>query len=237
MKCGTTAMWRNMNNHPCITMCNNVDDPKKTSTEIRFWTDSSPHYNFKKGIEWYKNLFRGECCGEKDADLIRSKEAMRLISMYIPDVKLILTVRNPVDRAFSEYNMSIGQDISKFKQIMNKRKKGFWDRGEYYDRIEKNVLPFFSSKQIFVSVFERMKADPNKELNRVYDFLGIDHIEMPVEKVKFEKRDGKVDGYRNWGSNYKPIDGDARKQLLSEYEDANNKLFNFLGYSIDEWSE
>jgi len=133
MKCGTTAMWRNMSKHPKITMCKNPEDPKQTSTEIRFWTNSAPHHNFDKGINWYKNLFSGECCGEKDADLIRSKKAMELISKYIPDVKLILTVRNPVDRAFSEYNMSVGSDVVKFKQIMDKRKKGFWDRGAYYN--------------------------------------------------------------------------------------------------------
>jgi len=237
MKCGTTAVWRNMNKHPEITMCNNPEDPKKTSTEIRFWTDSAPYHNFRKGISWYKNLFNGKCCGEKDADLIRSEKAMKLISEYIPEVKLILLVRNPVDRAYSEYKMSTGGNIDKFSQIMRGKKKGYWGRGQYFERIQKHVLPFFSSNQLFVSVCDWMKKDTNVELNKIYSFLGVDNIELPTRKIEFKKRDGKVKEYRNWDSKYKPLRGIVRDELLQEYKEENEKLFDFLGYTIDEWRE
>jgi hypothetical protein len=234
MKCGTTAMWRNMNMHPSITMCKNPHDPKKTSTEIRFWTNSAPYHNFDKGIDWYKSLFSGGCCGEKDADLIRSKKAMELISKHIPNVKLILTVRNPVDRAYSEFQMSVGGDLKSFEKMMSK-KKGYWERGRYYERIKNRVLPFFSPSQIFVSPFEWMKQNTNKELNRVYDFLGVENVELPVKDIKFKKRDSKVNSYRNWSSNYKPLKGDLRRKLLAEYKYENEKLFIFMGQRIFEW--
>lgn len=236
MKCGTTVLWRNLNKHPDITMGKNTEDPKKTSTEIRFWTNSSPHYNYKKGIKWYKNLFKGGCSGEKDADLIRSKKAMGLIFEHIPNVKLILTVRNPVDRAYSEFQMSVGGNSAKFKQIVDK-KKGVWERGKYYDRIKNNVLSFFSAEQICVSVTERMKQDINKELNRLYNFLEVKNIELSVKKVRFKKRDGEVKEYREWSSGYKPLESSIREELIDEYQTENEKLFNFLGYEIPEWKK
>ena len=115
MKCGTTVMWHNMNIYPGITMGNNWEDPKKASTEIRFWNNGDPYHTWEKGLEWYKNLFNGECCGEKCANYIESIAAMKRISENIPNVKIILNVRNPVDRVYSEFNMMKKTNPAKYR--------------------------------------------------------------------------------------------------------------------------
>lgn len=237
MKCGTTVMWYNMNNHPDITMGKNWDDPKKTSTEIRFWNNGKPHKNYKKGFEWYKNLFKGNFCGEKCANYIESSKAMQLMSKYIPNLKIIINIRNPIDRAYSEYQMAKHTRKLKipFKKII-KQKPAFIEKSKYFKMIKKNVLPYFKKENIYISIQERMKNNTEKELNKIYKFLGVKEININTKEVTHDEKDKTINGYKKWTSNYEELDLKMRKKLQLIFKPENKKLFKFLGYKIDEWN-
>lgn len=236
MKTGTTAMWHNLNQHPEITMGKNVDDPKKTSTEIRFWASRKPYFNFKKGFYWYKNLFNGKVCGEKDAEMIDYKDAMRSLSVHAPNTKIILSVREPSSRAYSSFQMSnrMKAKNTNFRKQFDKRVTD-WKRGLYFEQILGRILPFFPAENLFITVYEWMKKDTNKELNRIYDFLGVEEIHLNTVSQKFEERDTPITSYKNWDSGYPKMLPKDNLYIKNKYKNENNKLFDFLGYKIKEW--
>ncbi len=238
MKCGTTVLWHNMNRHPGITMGKNWQDPKKASTEIRFFDNGGPYHNWKKGVEWYQGCFRGNYGGEKCAKYIESMAAMRRMSEMIPKVKVIMNIRNPVDRAYSEWFMQRDTAPKKhtkgFEHAM-KKDKGYRNRGKYYRRLEENVLPFFPRDQVYLVVQEWMIRDTNKELNKLYKWLGKPEIKLDVSKVRFEDRDKTIKHYKKWRSKYRPMRPPIRRELLEYYKEHNDRLFEWLGYEIKEW--
>ncbi len=239
MKCGTTVLWYNMNQHPQITMGKNWQDPKKTSTEIRFFNNAGPYRNWKKGVEWYKTCFKGDFGGEKCANYIESKEAISRIKKVVPDAKLILCARNPVDRAYSEYYMQLhtqpGKNRGGFDKAMSSR--GYRERGMYFNMLKSNVLPFFDKEQVHISVQEWMKKDTDKEVNKIYKFLGLPPAWAGVTSVTFKERNTTVAQYKTWDSGYEPMSDKARKALVEFYKPHNDKMLEWLGYDIPEWQE
>lgn len=239
MKCGTTALWRNLDQHPAITMGKNYDDPKKTSTEIRFFNNAGPYHNWRRGVDWYKKCFRGSFGGEKCANYIESPTAIKRIKNLIPDVKLILCIREPGERAYSEYFMHKGKkggDHAKRFDKKVRKDKGYRNRGKYMYQLQRAVFPHFSPDQLYVVIQERMKNDTVAEMNKLYRWLGQPEYETEVVTTSFKQRDGSVSGYRQWASYDKPqMLAETREWLDEYYKPHNEQLFEFLGEDIPEW--
>ena len=236
MKCGTTVLWHNLNKHPDINMCKNWEDPKIASTEIRFWNNGPPHRTWEKGVDWYKNLFIGDCCGEKSANYVEEVVAMKRIADYIPNVKLVFCIRDPIDRAYSEYQMQ--------KDRVSGINTGHLYRGLYYSQIRDHVLPYFPRESLYILIQERMKKDTTAELNELYGFLGVDKLDFETMEVTSEEaidreldlnKDGEIKSYKKWSSKYEPMSSNTERDLEIYYKEPNRLLYNFLGYKIDEW--
>lgn len=243
MKCGTTALWRNLNEHPQITMGKNAEDPKRTSTEIRFWNNDGPYHVFSRGTGWYQGCFSNatQLAGEKCANYIESPMALRRISSQIPGVKLILCVREPVDRMLSEFWMHHLKPvkIKKFKRFSagsSPRK-----RGQYFQQLERAVFPFFSDwrAQLYFLVQERMAANTTVETNKLFAWLGVDPYTPKTVEMKFVERDrpAPVAGaFRNWKTDHGcDMDPGLRAELRKFYKPWNRKLFEIMGGRVDEW--
>jgi len=243
MKSGTTPLIHNLNRHPEIKMIKNPDDPKKASTEIRFFNDGQPWHTFtNKGIDWYQSLFDDSRCQcTKCANYLEQRLTMERIYKYIPNVKLIICMRNPVDRAYSEVKMTHPNVKFNFKFA---KKFGYLKRGEYYNLIKENVLPFFEKDQIHIIIQERMKNDTINTMKNLYDFLGVSNVDFDIQKVTPEEatnrnlnlqEDGNIKSYKVWNSNYKPMNQGLREELYKYFKVHNKRLFKFLGYKINEW--
>ncbi len=243
MKCGTTVLWHNLNKHPGINMCKNWEDPKVASTEIRFWNNGQPHRTWNRGIDWYKNLFNGDCCGEKSANYIEQASTMKRMSEYIPNVKLVLCIRNPVDRAYSEYQMQRSRLSGAFNMNFAQQ-RGYLERGMYYLQIKNNVLQFFPEENLYIVIQERMKNNTNYELNKLYDFLGADGYDLEAKETTAEKatdrtldleKDKEIKNYKVWSTEYESMTLEMKDALSKYFKDHNKKLFEYLGYKIKEW--
>jgi hypothetical protein len=237
-KCGTTALWMNLDKHP------EIDMGRKTynSIEMHFWG-----YKFwKKGFDWYKNKFKGKLSGEKSVDYWISRKSMRLIKQHIPNTKLILCVRNPIDRAYSNFQMHMrAGKVSHFS--MNLFKRQYARKGKYYSHIKDIVLHFFPKEQLYVCVAERMKIDTSNEMDKIFKFLGAKDYHLPTkivpgDRTKRAKSLGlDIDNnrtekfYRVWTKGQLKLQGPMRKEVLKYYRPHNKKLFEFLGYEIEEW--
>ena len=78
-----------------------------------FMPGPEPHYfsrDYDRGATWYASLFADaradQLIGEKSADYLADSEAPARAAALLPDAMLIAQLRNPVDRAYSDYCMS-----------------------------------------------------------------------------------------------------------------------------------
>lgn len=110
-KCGTTTLRSYLVRHPSVFMC--------TPEEPQFFGRDT---QYAKGIDWYRSLFSealpDQVCGEGSPVYSRwphCGDVAARMSTAIPDAKLIYIVRNPVDRAYSDYvqRVKIAQNVSK----------------------------------------------------------------------------------------------------------------------------
>ena len=204
-KCGTTALSYAISNHPDIYIDPNKD-PRKS--EIHFfdiyWT---------KGIEWYKRKFNynKKIVGEKTPDLIYLNYTFPLIQMVNPYIKIILILRNPIHRAFSEYKMLINlypqedhksfeEEINLELENINKNKnntffttaKDYLQRGLYYKQI-KVLLNWFPMDNIIVLLTSDFEKNPLIECNKVYKFLNLkEQNNVKSEKVFVSKDNTEI---------------------------------------------
>ena len=176
-KGGSTALWYNLDKHPKIHMA-----VKKESIEMNYWAS-----RFKKrGSDWYKSFFPDEyICGEKSPGYHMSKGSMRQIYKNIPDCKIILCLRNPVDRAYSHYQMhKTGGRKNSTSPVFNMNVfMKYSTEGKYWYHIENNILPFFDETQILICDMEEMKNDSTKKMKEVFEFIGVYDLNLPSKEV------------------------------------------------------
>lgn len=259
MKAGTTALWFNLNKHPKIIAPRpNKNNEFMGSNEIRFWHRRK---NWKKGFEWYKNLFAFDkdiICGEKSPEYCTEPRALNDIKKYIPNVKIIYIVRNPAERAFSQYRQiresSVRQnpklnldDLMKHFTAENlktkKRLRPILSRGLYINHLNL-IYSIFPKNNVYVMISERLKKDDNKEMNKLYKFLGVEEINLEVDSSNYKKYDKfktkysefeNSKSYTKWTTTKYKMSNKDRKILQDYYRGANKKLFELLGYEIKEW--
>jgi hypothetical protein len=170
-KSGTSWVYACLYDHP------EVCAPIK---EIHFF--SRPR--FSKGREWYEGHFAGcagKITGEFSTSYLYSKEAPERIKELYPEAKLIAILRNPVDRAVSQYKNSlkgghIQSDVS--FESYKKDDESVVGQGKYFEQLEA-YYRFFSKEQILVLIYEDIQRDPQAFISHVYRHIGVDENFVP----------------------------------------------------------
>jgi hypothetical protein len=97
-KCGTTALHRYLSLHPQIKPA--------VQKEIHYFNCDN---RFGKGLDYYHSFFpeiiSGQITFEASASYLSSSLAVERIYEYNPEIKMIAIIRNPIDRAYSAWNM------------------------------------------------------------------------------------------------------------------------------------
>lgn len=132
--------------------------------------------------------------------------AQRLFS-YNPEANIIFLLRNPVERAYSDYCMLLkGGSVSKevYKEILNKN-SAFHSRlfytGVYIEHI-KNYLNYFPRKNIQIFFYDDLKNDAEQFIKTIFKGLQVDHGFVPEiinKKVHTAKFLPKNQGLYNTG--------------------------------------
>ena len=166
-RCGTSWLAKNLMLHPEIFM----HDKK----ELHFF---DRHY--EKGVLWYERQFdsaSGKAIGEGTPAYMYHEDTAQLIKKHIPHVKLIATLRDPVERAYSHYYYRERERQAE-KQSMTFESKiaatpRLIEEGLYARKLEK-YFELFPRENILVLLYDELKSDPELYLRRVFDFLGVD---------------------------------------------------------------
>jgi hypothetical protein len=144
--------------------------------EIHFF---SRERNWPKGYSWYENIFAGakkeQKVGEFSTSYLASKETPQRIYQQYPDTKLIVVLRDPVERAFSNYINDIMAGVVKastpFTEALAERDE-YIVNGMYATHL-RNYLKFFSKDNILVLIHEDIKKDSAAFMKKIYQFIGV----------------------------------------------------------------
>jgi hypothetical protein len=145
-----------------------------------------PHYfssEFDKGDEWYFNLFadapKDAVIGEKSADYLAHPEAAGRMAACVPQARLIVQLRNPVDRAYSDYCMLYRRGAVRESPAayFSPKRSGaeserFLSGGLYADHLRR-FYDCFSREQILVLLVEEISSSPTQSFNRILAHIGL----------------------------------------------------------------
>ena len=208
-KSGTTSLYEYMKMHPQIYMAP-IKETHHFSTDIdnsKFRPNYARSLNkdlskfletdmqegifhaFVKERDQYDKLFKNvkdeKAIGEITNSYLYYQEAARNIFTRFPDAKVIMMLRNPIDRAFSHYLMDlrIGYETNDFmtalKKDMARDPKGwgisnlYVEIGMYAEQV-KRFIEIFPERQRRIYLFDDFKKDAGAVVKDMFTFLGVD---------------------------------------------------------------
>ncbi|HRK61084.1 MAG TPA: sulfotransferase [Candidatus Omnitrophota bacterium] len=191
-KAGTTTLHEILRQHPQIFL------PKTKEAHFFDFDDT-----FTKGFDWWVETFFKECNSGKIAGAITPEYLfypevpLRIKEMLGVDVKIIIILRNPVDRAFSHYLMTKrrGLEALSFDQAVAKEAErlkagrdfervhySYFSRGLYAKQV-KRYLDLFGAKNVLILKFEEdFLKDKLATIEKILRFLNVSVIQLDVAK-------------------------------------------------------
>ena len=198
-KAGTSSLCEYLKTHPQIYMSPIKEpnffaldgtEPQFPSEDMRRSLDGTITHDLAS----YERLFeraRDETArGEGSSWYLHSRKAPERIQHYIPRTRMIVILRNPVERAYSAYRMHrrLGtEQAPTFAQALaeQERRRNTWDWGTeylepgYYHRHLSRYFERFRREQIRVYLHEDYSADPAGIVRDVLQFLEVDPSFVP----------------------------------------------------------
>ena len=190
IKSGTGAIYQYLEHHPQIYM-SPVKEPRYFSTAK--WTHKTnggkTDRSYKERLDEYLQYFEGakneKAIGEASSNYINSAGAALRIKETLPNVKLIASLRNPVDRAYAHFRMvSKSQTNVDFSLMGAGKNQGWATTSLYYEQL-KQYYELFNSKQIKILIFEDWTLNLPRVLEDIYTFLGVDNTFKISPKIEY----------------------------------------------------
>ena len=193
-KAGTTALHRYLDAHPEVCM----SDPKET--------DFFQH-NYHRGWDWFESCFdphgHERIFGEASPGNMIHPDAPARIAKHRPDARLIFVLRNPIERAYSQYYYGVmrGTDTShKSFSALIRDSGDAWGRrvlelGMYHAQLQR-FEQYFARDQLFVGLYEDLRADNKAFVRQILDFLAVDSsvgmldVEAKVNETRYPRHTG-----------------------------------------------
>ena len=174
MKSGTTTLYRNLDLHPEINM--------SRDKETDFFVAGK---NWELGVDWYSKQFsspqkiRGEASPNYTKARYFQGVPARMASLC-PDVKLIYIVRDPLERAVSQYKHSyilgmLDEDFEKFEG--SHEYNHILDASSYARQISE-YLNFFDRNAILIIDFDDLIVNPQRVMNQIYSHIGVSEYKV-----------------------------------------------------------
>lgn len=198
-KAGTTSLYHYLNQHPQVYM-----SPRKEphffegmDSEFRRPGRRSTPVN---DLAEYQALFEGasveRAIGEASASYLYSPRAPGLIKSSVPEAKIIAILRNPADRAYSNFLhcVQVGREpLGSFVEALQAeetRMRDKWgplwyykQKGFYYAQV-KRYFDALGRDQVGVWLYENLRNDTLGVLGEIFRFLGIDERFVPDASVE-----------------------------------------------------
>lgn len=165
---GTSWLHANFATHPQVAL------PKAPIKEVYFFDE-----NYQRGFGWYQKHFAesdalvDKCIGEFGPSYFDVAEAPERIQAHNPNCKIIISVRDPVERAFSVFLhlARLGRVAQTFDEAV-KQEPRIVTKGHYKQHVQ-HWLNYFPLEQMHFVLLDDIKQQPLPTLNQFCDFLGV----------------------------------------------------------------
>ena len=184
-KAGTTSLHYYLNQHTDVSMSSVKEPNFFSSKEVE-----SLFYNSKciDDSNDYHKLFSTEkrqVRGEASVSYLYYEHVPKRIYDYNSEAKIIIMLREPIERAFSHYLMDcrLGFCSEKLEDIIDNPQsypqyfQQYLELGNYYSQI-KRYQGIFGKEQLLVIFYDEFKDNTEKVMNRVFSFLEIEKQEI-----------------------------------------------------------
>lgn len=244
---GTTSFHEYVTRHPGVWGA-------RLTKEVRFFDR-----NWDETTGWYRRYFparstrlrfrhrHGYDLAAIDASpyYLFHPDVPRRTARVCSDVRLIAVLRNPIDRALSQYRLEVKlgfEDATTFEDALQReaarldgeeerllkdehylsfahQHHSYAIRGHYMTQLER-WLKFFPRERLLVLISEEIFADPYAESQRLFAFLGVPEREVGELSVLSPSR------------NREEMSPRTRAQLRAEFRESNQQLYEFLGRDL-----
>ena len=243
VRCGTTSLYHYLGQHNCIKQA--------AYDELGYFDD-----NFHLGLNWYRSLFPTKFMQKKIESEYKKFLTYDVTPFYIynplvvdrifkfsPNAKIIAVLRNPIDRAYSNYNIKMqaeGDTKITFEEIINSEigiieknidnyaflVNTFYElllaRGFYAKQLE-FWFKKFPRKNILLISSEELATNTDKTISEIFEFL-----EVPIQKISDLTKQNEI--------KYPKMKDSTREILINFFKPHNEKLFGMLGRRFN-WNE
>ncbi|MGF1493514.1 MAG: sulfotransferase [Microcoleaceae cyanobacterium] len=204
-KAGTTSLYRYLDQHPQVYM-SPVKEPHFFTFENEMVAAQGPGDQKRlKGavtrFEDYCNLFQGAAgeiaIGEASTTYLSSPKAAERIQFYLPQVKLIVILRHPIEAAYASFLHLIrdgDETVTDFAEALDHEKvriqsnwDGLWHyktRGFYYQQL-KRYFDRFDPQQIRIYRYEALQNNSRELVQDLFSFIGVDPTFCPDLEQKY----------------------------------------------------
>src|SRR5690606_453804 len=172
-KAATTWLSYNLGAHPEVFL---------PTPEIHYFSRF-----YDRGEDWYRAHFGAaadaQLIGEKSASYLPHREAPQRLYDLLPRARLIAQLRNPIERAYSDYCMhyrrgEVGRDIERYLDPTRTPIPRLLEDG-FYHRHLMSFLGRFPAQQLLVLLYDDIRARPAEVFRQVCGYLGIDDTIAP----------------------------------------------------------
>lgn len=242
-KCGTSSLSATLRGHSQVHMSR----PK----ELHFFDR-----NFEQGLDFYATQFKPLpqhlAIGEATPSYLYDAEARERISAMLPEVRLVVILRDPVKRAYSHFwhSKRLGfEESATFEEALSREPErltssvrrdrmrfSYVDRGHYLEQLQA-LEQRHGAEKIHTMLLDDLKDDRIGTLERLFAFLGVDTAPASTIKEKWTNRYRvKDEAGAEKVVEYPPLDPATRARLVEHFAPHNERLGAHLGRDLSAWS-
>jgi hypothetical protein len=261
-KAGTTSLHWYLAEHPAVFMTP-VKDPSYFAFGLDeqgqlLWGDLDVHYFNVRSWTEYQQLFDdagdAKAIGEASTMYLECPQSAARIRKALPDVRIICSIRHPVDRAYSDYLMYLRRRGRRFDPAKELSSTSDWARrdsrwmqiGRYHEQLSR-YFSAFPRDQIHVYLFDDLRRNPVQVVQNVYRFLQVEPTFVP--DLETPHAPGGLPGNMvpkravNWvrrlrGRNMRqapPLPAELRQELTKHFREDIAKTADLMGRSLNHW--
>ena len=230
MKSATSAIYEYLMTHPLVA--------RRMPKELHFFT-----LNYDKGFDWYAQQFKPkqhnlsatkQLIGEASPSYFPSGIAPNLIAQLLPEVKLILSLRNPRDRAISHYYHQFNrvkdetraiESVFSVQEIADLQKRPYTNTssyiqlGKYLPQIQR-WLDVFPKEQILILNYHNLEINSQSFVDQIFNFL-----DLPAYSI--ESMD------KIYANQYPRVSWEIKQRLDNYFFPYNQELNSALGINLN----
>jgi hypothetical protein len=184
VRSGTTSLHRALRRHPDVFA--------PGAKELHFFDRQ-----FDRGVDWYESLFDGAQgtgpVGEATPNYLYDERAVARMAQVIPGARLVVLLRDPVERAYSQYWMqrsahhetldfadAVATEAERLRSTEPNARAyySYVDRGRYFGQLQW-LREYYPAEATLVLLYEDLRDRPEETFQTVCRFIGADPMQGP----------------------------------------------------------